>query len=178
MRSGAPCLSGQPDPRDGRRSEHRSSQKTHESTRSRDRRLDPPIAVSRPSRDRLHHVTAARDPSRPARSKDQRAHAFANTPYHHRGTRCVHASAPAPDSVLDGPPLLLHQRLRQLPRDRRRRPPGDLPGLRLPSPAELTPRPQRATALRGNQGSPIIGRQTRHVGDRPCARSIGAASPP
>ena len=137
-------------------------------------RLAPAIAAwihqpqrGAPSRVRLHHVTVVRDPSRPAADRRNRsAHAFAITPYHHRGTRCVHAS-PSPATGDHEPPLLLDERLRQLPRDRRRWPAGCLSRLRVPSPPELShraggrhrrPGPTDATFRHETSRSSMIGR--------------------
>jgi hypothetical protein len=142
---------------------------TTESTRSRDRRTNPPIATSRT----ITRQAASRDcragpiTSRRCGLKEPRAHALANTPYHHRWTRCVHA-APATAPGDDESPLLLHQRLRQLPRDRRRRPAGRLPDLWLPSPPELNPAPRPApdhgTSRRGARRSAMIERPTSRTG--------------
>ena len=131
-----PCWFGQPDPRDGRRSEHRSSS---------DNRIDslprsPPGSTQRRQSSTTRPMASrsrSADHYRPASAKGTTEHhAFAITPDHHRRTRRVHApSSPPPGD--HQPPLLLHQWLRQLPRARPRRPASHLSGLRVPPPPEL-----------------------------------------
>lgn len=144
--------------RDGRRSEHRPSSRT-ESTRSRDPHPGPTI---RPT-PHDHAVPRTRDrpaglitPGAAAR-RNHRLHALA-IPAHVHDRTCRVRSPPAAARRHNFPPLLLHERLRKLPRDRPRPPRGGLPGLRLPpQPGLITPRLTAAAP----PAPPRPGRRTR-----------------
>ena len=119
-----------------------------------------PIAVSRPSRDRLHLVAVRRTCHILPRPKESHSTMLSRSLHtiHRRALR-VHAP-PSPAPVDHEPPVLLDKRLRQLPRSRRQRPAGHLPGLRVSPPPELMPAAdgrRHSADSRSSAGHPIIG---------------------
>ncbi|MBF8291056.1 MAG: hypothetical protein HW391_2024, partial [Chloroflexi bacterium] len=132
--------------RDGRRSEHRPSSSNRIDSLPRLPPGSPIVRHRTISLCRASNASPRRARLARRRHKGIHAHhAHEITSHVHDRTGLCRAPAASP-AGRPGPALLLHQRLRQLPGDRRRSPRGGLPGLRLPPP------PQLVLARRGRRG--------------------------